>query len=222
MNLLPIPWMKLKLESIYDVNLYGNLYLIFNDINNSYNIDTNSLSNLLVDHNILVDDSHPLYLYLPMELNDQIYKLMTSFKYLYKDNIYIILGGYKDTYPNLNELDCLANLCSKYENLDSIVNYSYLIDNDKTYDTSASVNGYKVTATSGSLTQDWTNSYKYILNATSKTLTAIQGRNGSTTGDASFEYTLKSPSISNANVTTALNQKHTVHLYCYGKSYYNA
>ena len=34
----------------------------------------------------------------------------------------------------LNELDCLANLCSKYENLDSIVNYSYLIDNDKTYE----------------------------------------------------------------------------------------
>ena len=134
MNLLPIPWMKLKLESIYDVNLYGNLYLIFNDINYNYNIDTNSLSNLLVDHNILVDDSHPLYLYLPMELNDQIYKLMTSFRYLYKDNVYIILGGYKDTYPNLNELDCLANLCSKYENLDSIVNYSYLIDNDKTYE----------------------------------------------------------------------------------------
>lgn len=92
----------------------------------------------------------------------------------------------------------------------------------QTYDTSASVNGYKVTATSGSLTQDWTNSYNYILNATSKTLTAVQGSNGSTTGDASFEYTLKSPDISNANVTTVLNQKHTVHLYCYGKSYYNA
>lgn len=91
----------------------------------------------------------------------------------------------------------------------------------QTYDTSASVVKYKVTATSGSLTQDWTNSYNYILNATSKTLTAVQGSNGSTTGDASFEYTLKSPSISNANVTTALNQKQTVHLYCYGKSYYN-
>ena len=80
MNLLPIPWMKLKLESIYNVNLYGNLYLIFNDINNSYNIDTNSLSNLLVDHNILVDDSHPLYLYLPMELNDndKTYEIFTS------------------------------------------------------------------------------------------------------------------------------------------------
>lgn len=91
----------------------------------------------------------------------------------------------------------------------------------QTYDTSASVVKYKVTATSGSLTQDWTNSYNYILNATSKTLTAVQGSNGSTTGDTSFEYTLKSPSISNANVTTALDQKHTVHLYCYGKSYYN-
>lgn len=93
--------------------------------------------------------------------------------------------------------------------------------NQQTYDTSAWVSGYKVTATSGSLTQDWTNSYNYILNATSKTLTAVQGNNGSTTGDASFEYTLKSPDISNADVTTTLDQKHTVHLYCYGKSYYN-
>ena len=91
----------------------------------------------------------------------------------------------------------------------------------QTYNTYASVNGYKVTATSGSLTQDWTNSYNYILNATSKTLTAVQGSNGSTTGDASFEYTLKSPSISNVNVTNTLDIKHTVHLYCYGKSYYN-
>ena len=92
----------------------------------------------------------------------------------------------------------------------------------QTYDTFASVNGYKVTASSGTLIQDWTNSYNYILNATSKTLTAVQGSNGSTTGDASFEYTLKSPEVSNANVTTTLDQKHTVHLYCYGKSYYNA
>ena len=92
----------------------------------------------------------------------------------------------------------------------------------QTYDTSASVVKYKVTATSGSLTQDWTNSYNYILNATSKTLTAVQGSNGSTTGEASFEYTLKFPSISNVNVTSPLDIKHTVHLYCYGKSYYNA
>ena len=92
----------------------------------------------------------------------------------------------------------------------------------QTYDTSASVVKYKVIATSGSLTQDWTNSYNYILNATSKTLTAVQGSNGSTTGEASFEYTLKFPSISNVNVTSPLDLKHTVHLYCYGKSYYNA
>ena len=92
----------------------------------------------------------------------------------------------------------------------------------QTYDTSASVVKYKVTATSGSLTQDWTESYPPILNATSKTLTAVQGSNGSTTGEASFEYTLKFPSISNVNVTSPLDLKHTVHLYCYGKSYYNA
>lgn len=92
----------------------------------------------------------------------------------------------------------------------------------QTYDTSAWVSGYKVTATSGSLTQDWTSTYKAVQNATSKTLTAVQGNDGSTKGDASFEYTLKSPDISNADVTTALDQKHTVHLYCYGKSYYNA
>lgn len=93
--------------------------------------------------------------------------------------------------------------------------------NQQTYDTLAWVSGYKVTATSGSLTQDWTSTYKAVQNATSKTLTAVQGSNGSTKGDASFEYTLKSPEVSNANVTTALDQKHTVHLYCYGKSYYN-
>ena len=92
----------------------------------------------------------------------------------------------------------------------------------QTYDTSAYVDEYKVTATSGSLTQDWTESYPPVLNSTSETLTAVQGSNGFETGDTSFEYTLKSPSISNATVITGLNQKQTVHLYCYGKSYYNA
>lgn len=91
----------------------------------------------------------------------------------------------------------------------------------QTYDTSASVVKYKITATSGSLTQDWTESYPPILNATSKTLTAVQGSSGSTRGEASFEYTLKLPNISNVNVTSPLGLKHTVYLYCYGKSYYN-
>ena len=72
---IKIPLIK-SVESIKRIE-NGELHdfdvIYYNDINNSYNIDTNSLSNLLVDHNILVDDSHPLYLYLPMELNDQIY-----------------------------------------------------------------------------------------------------------------------------------------------------
>ena len=91
----------------------------------------------------------------------------------------------------------------------------------QTYYTTATASGYKVTATSGSSTQDWTSTYKPIQNATSKMLTAVQGSNGYSTGDASFEYTLKSPSISNVNVTNTLDLKHKVHLYCYGKSYYN-
>ena len=53
-------------------------------------------------------------------------------------------------------------------------------------------------------------------------LTAVRGSSGSTKGEASFEYTLKSPSISNVNVTNPLDLKHTVYFYCYGKSYYNA
>ena len=88
MNLLPIPWIKQKLEKIYNVNLYGKLYLMFNDIVNDYNIDTNTLKTLINSYNILVNESHPLYLYLPIELNYNVYKLMISFKYLYHDNIY--------------------------------------------------------------------------------------------------------------------------------------
>ncbi len=94
-------------------------------------------------------------------------------------------------------------------------------DSPQTYDTTATASGYKVTAISGSSTQDWTSSYKPIQNATEHTLTAVQGDSGSTKGEASFEYTLKSPSISNVNVTNTLDLRHTVFLYCYGKSYYN-
>ena len=91
-------------------------------------------------------------------------------------------------------------------------------DLPQTYDTSAWVDKYKVTATSGTLTEDWTESYPPVLNATEHTLTAVQGFDATTTNSTSFEYTLKSPSISNANVITALNQKQTVQLHCYGKS----
>lgn len=91
----------------------------------------------------------------------------------------------------------------------------------QTYDTSAWVDKYKVTATSGTLTEDWTESYPPVLNATEHTLTAVQGTNATTKGSTSFKYTLKSPSISNVDVTNTLDLSHTVHLYCYGKSYYN-
>ena len=135
MKLLPIPWMKLKLENIYDMNLYGNLFLIYNDKNNTiYNTEANYLNNLLYDYNILVDDYNPLYIYLPFELNDQLYKLINSFKSLYKDNVYIVLGGYKENYYGLSQLDCLSNLCTIYHNLDSLITYSYLINSDKTYE----------------------------------------------------------------------------------------
>lgn len=91
----------------------------------------------------------------------------------------------------------------------------------QTYDTSAWVDKYKVTATSGTLTEDWTESYPPVLNATEHTLTAVQGTNATTKGSTSFKYTLKSPEISNVNVKNTLEGEHTVYLYCYGKSYYN-
>ena len=91
----------------------------------------------------------------------------------------------------------------------------------QTYYTRATASGYKVTAISGSSTQDWTSTYKPIQNATSRTLYAVQGDSGSTKGYTSFEYTLKSPSIPNTNVRNTLDLKHIVFLGCYGKSYYN-
>lgn len=91
----------------------------------------------------------------------------------------------------------------------------------QTYDTSAWVDKYKVTATSGTLTEDWTESYPPVLNATEHTLTAVQGTNATTKGSTSFKYTLKLPEISNVNVKNTLEGEHTVYLYCYGKSYYN-
>lgn len=106
--------------------------------------------------------------------------------------------------------------------LETSANRTITAFDPQTYDTHASVVKYKVIATSGSLTQDWTNSYNYILNATSKTLTAVQGSNGSTKGDTSFEYILKFPDIPNVNVISPLDLRNTVSLYCYGKSYYNA
>ena len=106
-------------------------------------------------------------------------------------------------------------------------------DNDKTYDTSAWIDNYKVTAKSGSKTKDITSDYPIssILNSTSEKLTAVIGTSGTDKGDAKYTYKLTIPDISTANVknnitggtkndTTGDIEK-TVHLYCYGKSYYN-
>ena len=38
------------------------------------NIDTNTLKTLINSYNILVNESHPLYLYLPIELNYNVNK----------------------------------------------------------------------------------------------------------------------------------------------------
>lgn len=104
-------------------------------------------------------------------------------------------------------------------------------DNDKTYNTSAWIDNYKVTAKSGSKTKDITSDYPIssILNSTSKKLTAVIGTSGTNKGDAKYTYKLTIPDISTANVknnitggikndTTGDIEK-TVHLYCYGKSY---
>lgn len=103
-------------------------------------------------------------------------------------------------------------------------------DNDKTYDTSAWINNYKVTAKSGSKTKDITSDYPIssILNSTSKKLTAVIGTSVTNKGDAKYTYKLTIPDISTANVknnitggtkndTTGDIEK-TVHLYCYGKT----
>ena len=86
----------------------------------------------------------------------------------------------------------------------------------QTYDTSAWVDKYKVTATSGTLTEDWTKSYPPVLNTTEHKLTAVQGTDATTTGSTSFKYTFKTPEISNANAKNTLEDEHTVYLYCYG------
>ena len=136
MNILPIPWMKQKLEHIYNTNLYGNLYLIYKDLDyqNYYNIDSSTLYNLLDDYNIIVDDANPLYLYFPIEVNDSLKSLILLFKGLYKNNCKIILAGYKENHINSSELDCMANLYTLYPELSGLINSAYLIDTTKTYE----------------------------------------------------------------------------------------
>lgn len=136
MNLLPIPWMKQKLEVIYETNLYGNLYLIYTELNFKNYTDTTSniLTNLIDDYNIIVDNNNSLYLYLPIEVDDFIKDLIISFKSIFKENIYIVLGGYKQNHKNLNELDIVANLYNKFPKLNGLIDLAYLIDDYKSYE----------------------------------------------------------------------------------------
>lgn len=136
MNILPIPWMKQKLEIIYNLNFYGNLYLMYNNLEskNYYTIDYSTLNNLLNDYNIIIDENHPLYLYFPIEVNNNLKSLILLLKKLYKDNCKIILGGYAENHANNSELDVVANICTTYPELYNLINFAYLIDTSKTYE----------------------------------------------------------------------------------------
>ncbi|MGL5312897.1 MAG: hypothetical protein ACRC92_06590 [Peptostreptococcaceae bacterium] len=136
MNILPIPWMKQKLEIIYNLNLYGNLYLMYNNLESKsyYTIDCSTLNNLLDDYNIIIDENHPLYLYFPIEINENLKSLILLFKKLYKDNCKIILGGYTENHAHNSELDLVANIYTTYPELYNLVNFAYLIDTSKTYE----------------------------------------------------------------------------------------
>lgn len=136
MNLLPVPWMKQKLESIYEEKLFGNLYLIYNDLdfNINNNLSTYDLINLLNDFNINVDNTNSIYIYLPIEVNDFIENLILSFKSISRDNIYIILGGYKENYLNFSDLDLSYDLYMKFPRLKGLIDYTYLIDTSKCFE----------------------------------------------------------------------------------------
>jgi len=136
MNILPIPWMKQKLESLYNLNLYGKLYLMYNNLEfkDYYNIDCSTLNNLLDDYNIIVDKTNPLYLYFPIEINDYLKDLIILFKNLYKDNCKVILIGYKENNKYHTELDLIANIYAKYPQLCDLINFAYLIDSSKIYE----------------------------------------------------------------------------------------
>ena len=136
MNLLPIPWMKQKLEVIYETNLYGNLYLIYTDLNFKNYTDTTStiLINLLDDYNINVDNNNLLYLYFPMEVDYFIKDLIICFKSFFKENVQIVLGGYIQNYTTINELDIVANLYNKFPELSSLIDYAYLINDSKSFE----------------------------------------------------------------------------------------
>ncbi len=122
MNLLPIPWMKYKLEVIFDCNISGNTFLMYNSNNKDdlIKFDEFYLSNLLENYNIVVDDFHPLYLYLPLELEDYFKPIVDRLNNIYKNNIRIAIGSYEDIY---------------YSNVSkNIFDFNYSLDKSKMYE----------------------------------------------------------------------------------------
>lgn len=134
LNLFPIPWMKKKLEIIYDKNIEGNLFLMYKKLNFEKSLDCNNLINIIHDSNIIIDNLHPIYFYFPFELNEFTKNLILNLKKLLPNLSYIILGGFKDTISNLNELDYINNVYSNYPELRNIIDYSYLIDDSKVFE----------------------------------------------------------------------------------------
>ena len=133
-NLLSAPWMKKKLENLYDKKLNGNLFLIYNELKSTEEISCNHLIKLLDDNNIIIDSTHPIYFYFPLEVDNLIKTLILTVKYLIPKDSYIILGGFIENYPNTNELDCISNLYNVYPELKNIIDSSYLIDKSKEFE----------------------------------------------------------------------------------------
>lgn len=135
-EILPIPWMKQKLESIYDISFYGRLHLMYKPLDSSNNtyIDPIYIISILDNLNILVDNFHKIYLYLPLKITTLIEQIIITFKKLFNNNVIIIIGGYKDEYQYLNKSNLIGNLYNKFPNLTNLVDSYFLIDSTKQYE----------------------------------------------------------------------------------------
>ncbi|SCH38334.1 hypothetical protein [Romboutsia sp. 1001713B170207_170306_H8] len=133
-NLLPIPWMKQKLESIYEKKFCGDLFLFFSNLRSSTKVNPKTITDLLDNLNIVIDNTHPIYFYFPTEVNDFINDLIITLKSLFPNNAYIILCGFKEIYISSNNMDYIANLCDFYPHLRNKIDGCCLIDSSKSFE----------------------------------------------------------------------------------------
>ncbi len=135
MNLLPIPWMKYKLEVLYDINIKGNLFLLYKDLDifNSYDTTPLLIDNLLNSYNINLNKD-VLYLYIPVDMNPFLNQLVRSLKNLHSTNVKVILCGYNDNELNLSRLDYVFDVYTKYPELSDLIDDSKLVDSSKVYE----------------------------------------------------------------------------------------